>query len=137
MSTVSARDRLMASVINERIGTDTREFTLLFAGNAHVRKTKGLPFPNLPPEMQERENVGYLLRDWALLHLNVRMSGGTMWTCRQTGCGIETMPMNGSSIDAVAIKLSSADPAYDGYYEVGRTKASPPAVSVQRESLRE
>ena len=130
----SLRDQLMANVLNEKVGErSTGEFKVLFAGNAHVRKTKGLPFPNLPADVRDRENLGYLLRDWDLLHLNVRISGGTMWTCQERGCGNQTMPMHGPDVDTVSIKLSSADPAYDGYYDVGHTTASPPAHPSRRQ----
>ncbi len=130
--TSAERDRKSADLIRRMRGEkESAEYWIVFGGNVHARKTKGLPFSNAPGGSDDHEPLGYLIRDWGLVHLNAGYRGGGVWAC--TGPSpddcktIELGP--GCTADCPAhpiIRLQSADPAYDGVYDVGRLTVSGP-----------
>jgi erythromycin esterase-like protein len=121
------RDAAMAATLDRALSTlAPGEIPVIYAGQVHVRKTKGLPFIGAPPESGNVEPLGYRLKDRGFLHLNIGYHGGTGWVCLQEGCGVHEAGTPGPAVRAFSI-TSSSDPAYDAEYFVGRITASPPA----------
>ena len=124
----NARDGRMASQLRaELAGLTPGAFPIIFTGNVHARKTKGLPFINAPPDAANAKPLGYRLRDLPYLHLNIIHDGGSIWACYGT-CGLHQFGTPGPAVSAFSIRPSS-DPAYDFDYFVGPISASPPAVA--------
>jgi hypothetical protein len=122
-----ARDAEMAVRLREdlaRLAPD--EFPVIFTGNVHARKTKGLPFLNAPSGAEQAEPLGYRLRDLGLVHINADYRGGSAWTCAAT-CGVQWLGKPGPGVSSFSIR-PSADSAYDLEYFVGSFTASPPAA---------
>jgi hypothetical protein len=130
--TSAERDQKSADLIRRmREDKDGAAYWIVFGGNVHARKTKGLPFGNAPSGSDNFEPLGYQVRDWGLIHLDAGYRGGASWAC--TGptpddCrSIDLGP--GCSADCPAhpaIRLMDTNPAYDGVYYVGRLTVSGP-----------
>jgi hypothetical protein len=131
-TTSAERERRSAELIRRmHPDGDGNTFWIVFGGNVHARKTKGLPFFNAPSGSEDHEPLGYLIRDWGLVHLDAAYRGGTSWGC--TGPAPEncrTMDLGPAcTADCPAhpgIRLSNAHPAYDGVYDVGKMTVSGP-----------
>jgi hypothetical protein len=131
-ATSAERDKQSAELIRGiRKKNERAAYWIVFGGNVHARKTKGLPFHNAPSGSADHEPLGYLIRDWALIHLNVHYRGGTSWAC--TGPSPDDCKVidlgSGCTADCPAnpiIRLQASDPAYDGVYDVGRLTVSEP-----------
>jgi hypothetical protein len=132
VTTMAERDRKSADFIR-RIRSDgnSAAFWIVFGGNVHARKTKGLPISNAPAGVEDRETLGYLIRDWGLIHLNATYRGGTGWAC--TGPSPDscaTVNLGPGCTTACpahpVIRLQHSDPAYDGVYDVGKMTVSGP-----------
>jgi hypothetical protein len=125
----NARDAAMAARLRQELaGLPPGNFPIIFTGNVHARKTKGLPFLNAPPGAANAEPLGYRLRDLPYLHLNIVDDGGSEWACYGK-CGMHHFGKAGPAVSVFSIRPSS-DPAYDLEYYVGPITASPPAVDV-------
>ena len=124
----NARDAAMADTLRQHLAAAGKgAFPVIFAGNVHARKTRGLQFENAPPGMEDSAPMGYLLRDLRLRHLNIDFSGGSLWTCMApTGCAVHEIGDPGPAIETFTIG-PSANPAYDLQYSVGSLTASAPA----------
>ena len=124
----NARDGRMASNLRQELASVTPgDFPIIFTGNVHARKTKGLPFLNAPPGAANAKPLGYRLRHLPYLHLNIVHDGGSIWACYGT-CGLHHFGKPGPAVSTFSIRASS-DPAYDLDYFVGPISASPPAVA--------
>ena len=124
----NARDAAMAARLRQELsGLTPGEFPIIFTGNVHARKTKGLPFSNAPPGAANAEPLGYRLRDLPYLHMNISDDGGSVWACFGK-CGLHHFGKAGPAVSAFSIRLSS-DPAYDLEYFVGSLTGSPPAAA--------
>ena len=131
-ATPAERDRKSAELIRQiRSIGNSKAFWIVFGGNVHARKTKGLPFLNAPAGAADHEPLGYLIRDWGLIHLNAAYRGGNIWTCSGPSpkdCGPRILGP-GCTADCPAhpiIRLQRTDPAYDGVYDVGKLTVSGP-----------
>jgi hypothetical protein len=124
------RDASMAEYLRPQLAhLGAVEVPILFAGNVHARKTKGLQALGAPPGMENAEPLGYRLRDLGLLTLNIDYRGGTLWTCfSPSNCGVRDGGESGPAVKSFAI-APSTDPAYDLKYRVGRLTASRPAAT--------
>ena len=131
-ATSAERDRKSADLIRRmHEKKDGAAYWIVFGGNVHARKTKGLPFHNAPAGSDDYEPLGYLIRDWGLKHLDADYRGGAGWACTGPSPGdckaIDFGP--GCTADCPAnqtIRLQSNNPAYDGVYDVGRLTVSGP-----------
>ncbi len=130
--TSAERDKKSADLLR-RVREDRggAEFWIVFGGNVHARKTKGLPFNNAPSGSDDFEPLGFLIRDWGLIHLDAGYRGGAAWAC--TGPSLDDCRIidigPGCTADCPAhpaIRLRTDDPAYDGVYEVGKLSVSAP-----------
>ena len=131
-ATSAERDKRSSDLIRRmREEIKSAAYWIVFGGNVHARKTKGLPFSNAPRGSDDYEPIGYRIRDWGLIHLDVDYRGGAGWGC--TG----PSPDNCTSIDYgpgctadcpahPIIRLQTTNPAYDGVYDVGRLTVSGP-----------
>lgn len=103
-----------------------KAFVIIYSGEVHARKTKGLP------GLDDFEPMGFLLRQWDLLHLDLAMTGGAAWICESASfddCGPHPMKANVPlDLEPYAAALDSVSPAFDGHYGVGQVTASPPVV---------
>jgi hypothetical protein len=131
-ATPAERDRKSAELIRQiRSNGNSKAFWIVFGGNVHARKTKGLPFLNAPAGAGDHEPLGYLIRDWGLIHLNAAYRGGNIWTCSGPSpkdCAPRSLGP-GCTADCPAhpiIRLQRTDPAYDGVYDVGKLTVSGP-----------
>ncbi len=126
------RDKKSADLIRRRReGEDAATYWIVFGGNVHARKTKGLPFTNAPPGSEDHEPLGYLIRDWGLIHLDAGYRGGTTWACTGPApddCGsIDLGPACAADCPKhPSIRLEATNPAFDGVYEVGSLTISVP-----------
>ncbi len=127
-----ARDAAMAARLREELARlSPDEFPVIFTGNVHARKTRGLPFLNAPPGAERAEPLGYRLRDLGFVHMNAAYRGGTAWTCGNAStCGVQQLGEPGPPVSSFSIR-PSADPAYDLEYFVGSFTASPPAAAAR------
>jgi hypothetical protein len=131
-ATSAERDKRSADLIRRmREENESSAYWIVFGGNVHARKTKGLPFLNAPSGSDDHEPLGYLIRDWGLVHLNAEYRGGTGWGC--TGPSpddcrtIDLGPRCTADCPAhPSIWLQLTDPAYDGVYDVGSLSVSGP-----------
>jgi hypothetical protein len=128
---VEDRDSSSAAFITEKRTADgPAPFWIVFGGNVHARTIRGLTGPGVPPGYESLEPLGYLIRDWGLIHLNAGYWGGASWGCRggPDGCGIiqHGPPCTPNCPRHPAIRLAGMHPAYDGVYEVGALTPSPP-----------
>jgi hypothetical protein len=100
-------------------------FTIIHSGNIHTRKTRGVPSDS------SFEPLGFRLREWDMLHLNMATAGGSAWNCSAaTGnvCGPHAVGPNSSTIlERYSVRLVSTSSAYDGIYYIGQATESPPA----------
>ena len=126
------RDRRSAQYLEQlRIDATPGTFWILFGGNVHARKVTGLPFRNAPPGSAQHQPLGYLVRDWELVHLDARYHGGELWGCTggsREGCSIRDLGPacpTGCRVEPI-IRLDSSDPAYDGVYDVSMLSVSRP-----------
>lgn len=124
-----ARDEAMAMRLRKEL-TNLRadEIPVIFTGNVHARKTKGLQASNAPPGMENAEPLGYRLRDLRFIHMSMDYQGGSAWTCfSPSDCGVRELGEPGPAVSSYSI-VTSRDPAYDLQYLVGPLNASPPAA---------
>jgi hypothetical protein len=100
-------------------------FTIIYSGNVHTRKTKGLSGND------SFEPLGFRLRQWDMLHLDMATTGGSAWNCSGPigdDCGPRSLRANFSiTLKPYSVRLDPALSAYDGVYFVGRATESPPA----------
>lgn len=127
---VDRRDAAMADYLREELSKlRAADFPIIFAGNVHARKTKGLHAINAPPGMENAEPLGYRLRDLGFLDINIDYRGGTFWACFSPSvCGVHDGGKRGAAVNAVVV-APSTDPAFDLKYSVGSLTASPPAAT--------
>jgi hypothetical protein len=127
---VDSRDAAMADYLREKLSKlRAADFPIIFAGNVHARKAKGLHAINAPPGMETAEPLGYRLRDLGFLAIDIDYRGGTLWTCfSPSDCGVHDGGERGPAVRSFVI-APSADPAYDLKYLVGSLTASPPAAT--------
>jgi hypothetical protein len=123
------RDAAMAEYLRHDLSNlNAADVAIIFTGNVHARKTKGLHAVNAPPGMENAEPLGYRLRDLGFLDVNIDYRGGTLWTCfSPSDCGVHDGGEKGPAVKSFSI-APSTDPAYDLIYLVGRLTASPPAA---------
>jgi hypothetical protein len=130
--TSADRDKRSAELIRRIRGDKERAaYWIVFGGNVHARKAKGLPFHNAPSGSEDHEPLGYLIRDWGLIHLDAHYGGGAAWGCTGPSpddCkAIDLGPRCTAECPAhPTIRLQSNNPAYDGVYDVGRLTVSGP-----------
>ncbi|HTC45474.1 MAG TPA: hypothetical protein VK696_10530 [Steroidobacteraceae bacterium] len=124
------RDAAMAEYLRHELSNlNATDIPIIFAGNVHARKTKGLHAQNAPPGMVNAEPLGYRLRDLGFLDIDIDYRGGTLWTCfSPSDCGVHDGGERGRPVRPFAI-APSADSAYDLKYLVGSLTASPPAAT--------
>jgi hypothetical protein len=131
-SAFNERDKAMADCLRRELsnlGAD--EIPVIFTGNVHARKTKGLQALNAPPGMENAEPLGYRLKDLGYLHMNIDYRGGSAWVCpSSSSCGVREVGEPGAGVSSFSI-VPSADPAYDVQYSVGALTASPPAATAK------
>jgi hypothetical protein len=66
------RDQASAEYLSrERAKGNNRAYWIVFGGNVHARKIKGLPIAR----HEDHEPPGYQIRDWSLIHLDVNYHG--------------------------------------------------------------
>lgn len=125
-----ARDRAMAQRLRHELSNAAAdEMPVIFTGNVHARKTKGLQALNAPPGMENAQPLGYRLRDLGFLHMNIAYQGGSAWVCfSPSECGVRDIGKAGPTVGSYSI-VRSADAAYDLQYFVGPLTASPPATT--------
>jgi hypothetical protein len=128
-STSQQRDTASAKLLSEeKAKSDAAAYWIVFGGNVHARKTKGLPWAG----SEDHEPLGYQIRDWNLIHLDARYRGGAGWACTgpdpKKDCAVMQLgPSCATDCPAHAvIWRSRLNPAYDGYYDVGKLTPSPP-----------
>jgi hypothetical protein len=123
------RDAAMAEYLRHELSNlNAAEVPIIFTGNVHARKTKGLHALNAPPGMENAAPLGYRLRDLGFLDLNIDYRGGSIWTCfSPSDCSLHDGDEPGPAVEYFSI-APSTDPAYDLKYSVGRLTASPPAA---------
>lgn len=133
VATWQERDKVSAEFITKKHAKDgPQKFWIVFGGNVHARKDKGLPMAGY----DNHEPLGYQIRDWNLVHLDAGYRGGTGWGCvggpDRVNCSVRELGSACTGADCpihARIRLDAPgtrDHAYDGYYEVGRLTASPP-----------
>ena len=126
-----ARDQAMAERLRQQLSSlHADEVPLIFTGNVHARKMKGLTVSSGPPGMENAEPLGYRLRDLGFTHMNIdTRGGGSLWTCfSPTNCGVQEMDERGPAVSSYSI-VPSPNPAYDLIYVAGPLTASAPAIS--------
>lgn len=130
VATWQERDPASAEYIRQKRSADGADaYWIVFGGNVHARKIKGLPVANPTPDDENHEPLGYLIKDWGLIHLNADYRGGALWGCAgPDGCAVQEF---GSPCDVdcppnPVIRLHHAHPAYDGTYDVGKLTVSKP-----------
>lgn len=107
-----------------------REVPVIFTGNEHATKTRGLPFS--PPSAGNA--LGYRLKDRGFVHLGILYRGETIWTCiKIDGCGVQDGGTPGPALSSFSIGLSD-DPADNAMDFAGRLTASLPAVTAGQDS---
>jgi hypothetical protein len=129
--TSAEREKRSADLIRAIREKQSAAYWIVFGGNVHARKTKGLPFVNAPSGSDDHEPLGYLIRDLRLIHLDADYRGGTSWGC--TGPSpddCKTIDLGtGCTADCPAhpiVRLQPTNPAYDGVYDVGKLTVSGP-----------
>lgn len=128
----NARDEAMANRLRHELSNiGAEEIPLVFTGNVHARKTKGLRAMNAPSGMGNAEPLGYRLKDLGFVHMNIEFQGGSLWTCvSPSKCGPQKLGEPGPAVSSFSIR-PSADPAYDLQYFVGALTASLPAATAK------
>ena len=129
------RDAGMARAILEKRASDREALFLLFSGNLHARKTKGVPWdPTLEP-MAFHLVAGGL----KVTTLNLRNPKGTAWICQSneaSSCGpVEIRgkePAPGASPRGIQLTGETSADGYDGVFVVSGVTASPPAMPVSK-----
>lgn len=125
----SERDATSARFLeHRRLREHAETFWILFGGNVHARKTKGLP---RVPGYEDHEPLGYLLRGWGLIHLDAGYRGGEGWGCTggsQRECSVMDLgpACPAGCVLHPIIRLNADHAAYDGIYDVGMLSASRP-----------
>jgi hypothetical protein len=124
VSTWQDRDKASAEYISRERENAPDSFWIVFGGNVHARKIKGLPMEGY----EDHEPLGYQIRDWNLLHLDARYRGGASWGCVGGNCSVMQFgpPCTTDCPAHPVIWRSRSNPAYDGYYDVGKLTPSPP-----------
>lgn len=132
VDTWQERDPASARYISgKRMKDGTNAYWIVFGGNAHARKVRGMQAPGY----EDHEPLGYLIRDWNLLHLDAEYRGGNTWGCvggpDNGTCSVIQLgePCATDCPKQVVIRLGSRmwrGDAYDGTYDVGKLTASPP-----------
>jgi hypothetical protein len=130
-ATSQERENSSAALLEQHRARHAGKYWIVFGGNVHARKTRGLEIVGAPPGSENHEPLGYQLQDWNLIHLNVYYRGGSMWGCMgppPDGCSILNQEPSCSADcpSALAIRLTRIHPSYDGVYDVGSLTASPP-----------
>lgn len=122
------RDSRSADYLQRKWTDDgTAAYWIVFGGNVHARKIKGLPLPGY----EGHEPLGYLIRDWGLIHLDAAYGGGTGWGCTGPSpddCSTRDLGPGCSAAcpPHPVIRLQHSHPAYDGVYDIGRLTVSRP-----------
>jgi hypothetical protein len=119
-------------ILRKREKDGAAAYWIVFGGNVHARKTRGLTMPGAPAGYADHEPLGYQIRNWNLIHLNAYYRGGASWGCvgpDPSNCQVRPLSGTACTTDCpahTAIRLRRSDPAYDGVYDVGKLTASPP-----------
>lgn len=132
VDTWQERDPASARHISaKRMRDGTYAFWIVFGGNAHARKVKGMQVAGY----EDYEPLGFLIRDWNLVHLDAEHRGGSSWGCvggsDNVNCSVMQLgePCATDCPKTTVIRLGSRmwrGDAYDGTYDVGKLTASPP-----------
>jgi hypothetical protein len=119
------RDAVMANHIRAAWLADAMSRVVILTGNVHAKKTYGALFN------PRYESVVYLLADLKPLSFLMRSTGGEAWICNSGGCGPQTSSGNPSALQEAAGLTNDPSllPAFDGYFDVGRTTASLPSLN--------
>lgn len=129
------RDARMAEAILAAHAAHRDAVVLLFVGNLHARKTRGVPWD------ATLEPMAYHLvtRGLPLLSLNIRNPKGTAWICPSndaSSCGSAAIggeePSPGTSPHVIRLSGTTSPEGYDGVYIVSSMTASPPAMPGRR-----
>lgn len=127
--TVEERDRTSAELIRRKREQDgSAAYWIVFGGNVHARKIRGLPSPGY----EDLEPLGYLIRDWGLIHLDAAYQGGAGWACMGPSpedCSVLDLASPSCTTECpphAVIRLHRSHSAYDGVYDVGKLTASRP-----------
>jgi hypothetical protein len=120
------RDEIMVQNLQGVLSADPSASILFLAGNAHTKRTEGLPFN------ASFKSAIHLIREKNIVTLLMQYTEGTAWYCfkGETIC----LPKSQKSDLRItkAPKKIELDPSllpdYDGYFFVGSITASPPAV---------
>jgi hypothetical protein len=125
------RDKASAEHLSrERAKGGNGVYWIVFGGNVHARKIKGPPMAGY----ENHGTLGYQIRDWNLIHLNVNYRGGSGWGCvgpdPKKDCSvIQFGPSCTTDCPAhpvIRLERGRPDDAYDGSYDVGKLTASAP-----------
>lgn len=132
VATWQERDPASARYLSERRMKDaTNAYWIVFGGNVHARKIKGMQMAGY----ENHEPLGYLIRDWNLVHLDAAYGGGSSWGCvggpEDSNCSVIQLGESCTTDcpKTAVIRLGSRmwrGDAYDGTYDVGKLTASPP-----------
>jgi len=126
------RDASMADTILKKRASDRDAIVLLYGGNLHARKTKGMPWdPALEPMAYHLVANGLKITS-----LNMRNPKGTAWICKSneaSSCGASNIggeePASGASPRGIRLSGGTSADAYDGVYIISGATASPPAMT--------
>lgn len=124
-------DQAMAQLVRARLLNEGDARFVLLTGNTHAATSRGTSWD------ADFEPLGFLLADFKPLSLNMTSSGGTAWIC--SGGRAETLVCraqpNGSDDAAVFLPQprfvigQGFARNFDGYVDIGRSSASPPALA--------
>jgi len=129
------RDASMANAILKKRTSDRDALVLLYSGNVHARKAKGVPWdPTLEPMAYHLVANGLKVTS-----LNMRNPKGTAWICQSndaSSCGPAKIggeePPSGASPRGIRLSGETSADGYDGVYIVSGATASPPAMPVRK-----
>lgn len=114
-------DREQAMARNFMAAYSPKAYNLVLVGNLHAQLGKGRysSLGGMPFGQRLQERIG------KVVSLDARYLGGTAWVC--TGyCGQVNLAGNQATGGAPGIVMSGEDPAYSGFFSVGRITASRP-----------
>jgi hypothetical protein len=126
-----ARDRAMATRLEEAMAAAPKDLFLVLTGNIHTRIGRGTPWD------KDYAPMGFVLSQLApgsrLAALDVQYTGGTAWFClgeQAASCGRHEVRGSAPPAAPPVTQLAQVSPeGYNGFYFVGRLTASPPAIS--------
>jgi hypothetical protein len=120
-------DQILASRLRKERLARPHAVILTLTGNVHSMRARPDWFPaEIPTPM------GALIADLHPLSIDLVFDGGQSWSCRSAvDCGLRDQPsQSGGKGKVDAVQPSGQTGIYDLQINVGRTAASPPAISV-------